>query len=172
VQAWLEKSAWGRALISLLLLAIVGAIVVVNLPNSQLKEDLGKAAWPFVNATGLDQNWAVYSEPRTTSAYVEAKVEFADGSTTEVGIPHSPGIAAYADYRWQKFEEIIRPDSGKALWPAYAEYVAKSVRKGGHEPVRVSLIRRWSDTRPPGPGPVRDPWSSFTFYVLNVQPAT
>jgi hypothetical protein len=169
VQARLEKSAWGQMLISLLLLAVVGAIVAINLPDSQLKIDAGKVARPFVDATGLDQNWGIFADPRTVSAYVEAHVDFADGSTKVVGIPASSGLSAYADYRWQKYEEVIRPDDGKALWPAYAQYVANKVRKAGHEPVKVSLVRRFSETRPPGPGPERDPWTSFTFYVLKLK---
>jgi hypothetical protein len=172
MQARLEKSAWGRTLISLLLVAIVGAIVAINLPDSQLKNDSGRLARPFVDATGLDQNWGIFASPRTVSAYVEAHVDFADGSTKVVGIPASSGFSAYTDYRWQKYEEMIRPDSGKGLWPDYAKYVAAKVRKAGHEPVKVSLVRRFSETRPPGPGPERDPWTSFTFYVLNLKATT
>jgi hypothetical protein len=172
VQARLEKSALGKSLISLLVLAIVGAILVVNLPDSQLKRDLWKPTQPFVNATGLDQNWGIFSQPRTTSAYVDAHVDFADGSSLVVGIPSSPGLSAYADYRWQKYEEVVRPDDGKAYWKDYAEYIAKQARKPGLEPVQVSLVRKFSETRPPGPGPQRDPWQSFTFYVLDLKATT
>jgi hypothetical protein len=168
VRARLEDTAAGRVLVNLVLVATLLSIVVVNLPTSQLKQDLARLTTPYIGATGLDQNWAVFSSPRILSAYVYGVVEFADGSTTTVGIDTRPGLGAYVDYRWQKYEEVIRPDDGAAFWPPYARYLARQVRHDGPEPVQVSLVRRWSDTNPPGPGPARGPWQQHTFYVLRL----
>lgn len=162
----LEGTRVGRVGINALLLITLASIAVVNLPASALRDDLGRLTTPVVDATGLDQNWAVFSEPRTLSAYVYGVVEFADGSTTTVGIDTSPGPGAYADYRWQKYEEVIRPDDGAPFWPDYARYLARQVPDGGPEPVQVSLVRRWSESNPPGPGPARGPWQADTFFVL------
>jgi hypothetical protein len=165
----IEQSAVGRLLIDVVLLVSLLAIVVVNLPASQLKQDLARLTAPYVRATGLDQNWAVFSNPRTISAYVYGVVDFADGSSTTIGIPAASGFwAAFVDYRWQKYEEIIRPDDGAAYWPDYARYLAAQVRDGDHEPVRVSLVRRWSESNPPGPGPDRAAWQEATFYALTL----
>jgi hypothetical protein len=166
-----EGTRLGRALISLVVVVVVGAIVVVNLPASQLRQDLGKAFWPVVNALGLNQNWGIFSEPRTLSAYVYADVDYADGTSSVVELPSGRGFTAYVDYRWQKYEEQIRPDDGQPLWEDYARYVADQARQDGREPVRVSLIRHFADTNPPGPGPERVPWQDFTFYVLTVEPS-
>ena len=164
----LEDTRAGRALVNLLLVATLLSIAVVNLPVSELREDLARLTTPLVDVTGLDQNWAVFSQPRTLSAYVYAVVEFADGSTTTVGIATTSGLGAYVDYRWQKYEEVIRPDDGAPFWEPYARYLARQADDGGRDPVRVSLVRRWSDTNPPGPGPAHGPWQSHTFYVLTL----
>lgn len=165
----LEESVVGRLVIQVLLAATLLAMVAVNLPKSQLKYDLARVVAPYVEATGLDQNWAVFSNPRTISAYVYGVVDFADGSSTTIGIPAASGFwDAFVDYRWQKYEEVIRPDDGAVYWPDYARYLADQVRGGDHEPVRVSLVRRWSESNPPGPGPDRTGWQEHTFYVLTL----
>jgi hypothetical protein len=162
----LEATRAGRVLVNALLVVTLLSIAVVNLPDSALKQDLSRLTTPFTDATGLDQNWAVFSEPRTLSAYVYGVIEFADGSTTTVGIDTTAGLGAYVDYRWQKYEEVIRPDDGAAFWPDYARYLARQVPDDSPEPVQVSLVRRWSDSNPPGPGPARGPWQASTFFVL------
>jgi hypothetical protein len=166
--ARLESTVTGRVLVNALLVATLLSIAVVNLPSSELKQDLGRLTTPIVGATGLDQNWAVFSNPRTLSAYVYGVVEFADGSTTTVGIHTRSGPGSYVDYRWQKYEEVIRPDDGAAFWPDYARYLARQAGGDGRKPVQVSLVRRWSDSNPPGPGPARGPWQQHTFYVLTL----
>jgi hypothetical protein len=146
----------------------VVAILVVNMPNSALKSDVGQVTDPFVQAVGLDQNWGIFASPRTISAYVNGRVDFADGSSVVIPISTAHGFGALVDYRWQKYEELIRGDDGRPLWPAYARYLAQESRTASRVPVRVSLMRRFAQTRPPGPGPVRDPWRTFTFFVYSV----
>jgi hypothetical protein len=154
--------------ISVLVAFTVMAILVVNMPSSVLRSDAGRLTDPFVRATGLDQNWGIFSDPRTLSAYVNGRVDFADGSSVVVPISTAHGLGAFVDYRWQKYEELIRVDDGKWLWADYSRYLANKTRAGGRVPVRVSLMRRFSETRPPGPGPVRGPWRTFTFFVYAV----
>jgi hypothetical protein len=161
----LESSAVGRVLISVLVVLVLGAFVSISLPVSVLKQDLLEVTQPFINATGLDQNWQVFVTPRQTSAYVYARVTYADGGSSEVDIPNGTGLAAYVDYRWQKYEEQVRPDSGRELWATYAAYVAHHAADGGRTPVRISLVRRWADTTPPGPGPERTSWQEYTFFT-------
>ena len=156
-------------MISVFVAFTVIAIVAVNMPDSVLRRDLHRVTDPFVQATGLDQNWAIFSEPRMLSAYVEAHVEFADGGSRVVQMPDSRGIGSLRTYRWQKYEEIIRPDSGRAYWGNYARYVAAQARTRDREPVRVTLVRRYAETRPPGPGPEHDPWGESTYFTYDVQ---
>jgi hypothetical protein len=154
--------------ISVFVAFAVVAILVVNMPASALRSDAGRLTDPFVQATGLDQNWGIFASPRTLSAYVNGRIDFADGSSAVVPISTRHGLGAFVDYRWQKYEELIRVDDGKSLWADYARYLARESRTGGRVPVRVSLVRRFADTRPPGPGPERDPWQTYTFFVYTV----
>jgi hypothetical protein len=166
LQAALESSAPGRILISLFAACTVVTVLVVNLPDSDLKNHLLVPFGPVLRATGLDQNWGVFSDVRKVSVYVEGHVRDADGSTTVVPIPARRGIAALSDYRWQKYEEQVRLDDRRELWAPYATWLADEARAQGRNPVRVALVRRFADTLPPGPGPERKPYQSFTFFDL------
>ncbi|MBV9314117.1 MAG: hypothetical protein JO100_10350 [Pseudonocardia sp.] len=167
-----EASVVGQVLISLGLLVTLAAIVVTNMPDSQLKSDLLNLVAPYLNATGLSQDWGVFApNPRMVSAYVEGRVEYANGTSSVWPIPAGLGFSAYSDYRWQKFEEQVRLDDNSRLWSPFAEYLANQARAAGRKPVRVSLVRRWAGTLPPGPGPERGPWQEYTFYVLPVDGA-
>jgi hypothetical protein len=167
-QSRLESSRLGRILISVGIACTVVAVVVLDMPDSHLKSLFMVPVAPFVRATGLDQDWGVFAPPRTISLYVEARIDDADGTTSTVTIPRRTGIGAYSDYRWQKYEERLRLDANDRLWAPYAELLVRRARAEGRSPVRVSLVRRWADTLPPGPGPERGPWQEFTFYVLQV----
>lgn len=168
MQARIEASALGRGLISVGVTITVLAVLVLNMPDSQLRSQLMAVAGPYVRATGLDQDWGVFAPPRTVSVLVEARIEDADGTTDVVTLPGRTGLGAYADYRWGKFEERLRLDANDRLWEPFARFVADRARAEGRSPVRVSLVRRWARTLPPGPGPERDPWREFTFYVLRL----
>ena len=157
-----------RTLHSVALAFVVAAMVVGNMPESALRSAAGTLTDPFLTAAGLYQGWDVFSNPRTLSAYVEARVEYSDGTSSTVAIPDGGGLAAVIDYRWQKYMEVIRPDDGRAYWPAYAKFVANTQRAAGREPVRVTLVRRWSETLPPGPGPERGPWQESVMTVVAV----
>jgi hypothetical protein len=161
----LEESAVGRALISVGVVATVLAVLVVNMPESHVRADLLPVVAPYLRMTGLDQNWGVFAPPRTISAYVEGRVTDADGRVSVVTLSSPPGIPAYADYRWQKFGERLRLDANQRLWAPYARFLADQARAEGRRPVAVALVRRWASTRPPGPGPQRDPWQEFTFFA-------
>jgi hypothetical protein len=163
-----EASPAGRVLISLGVGFTVLAMVVLNMPDSQLRSSLMTPVAPYVRAVGLDQDWAVFAPPRSFSLQVEGHLEYADGTTSVERFPRASGIAAYADYRWRKYEERLRLDVNERLWARYALFLADRARAEGRSPVRVSLVRRWADTRPPGPGPERDPWREFTFYTVRV----
>jgi hypothetical protein len=168
LQSRLESSAAGRVLISLFAASAVITVLVVNLPDSGLKDHLLVPFGPVLRASGLDQNWGVFSDVRKVSVYVEGRVQDADGSTTVTPIPSRPGAAALSDYRWQKYEEQVRLDDSSRLWGPYATWLAERSRAQGRHPVRVSLVRRFADTLPPGPGPERKPYQSFTFFELPV----
>ena len=168
MQARLESSVVGRLLISVGVVVTVLAVLVVDMPASQLRADLiGPAGW-FVRVVGLDQDWGVFAPPRTMSLFVEGRVDDADGTTSVWANPLRPGPGAYTDYRWHKYEEHLRLDAEQELWAPYARYLADRARAAGRTPVRVSLVRRWAQTLPPGPGPDHGLWHEYTFFVMPV----
>ena len=156
-----------RTIMSLFVTGIVIAIVAGTFPDVGIQGAVRAATQPVRTITGLNQHWDAFSpNPRGYSFYIDGIVDFADGTSTTYPFPKSVGPGAYADYRWHKYQESLRPGFGEQRWPAYADYLAHEARAPGREPVRVTLIRRWSDTLPPGPGPQREPWSRETLFVL------
>jgi hypothetical protein len=163
-----EASPTGRALISVGVGCAVVAMVVLGMPDSQLRSYLMTPVAPVVRAVGLDQDWAVFAPPRQISLQVEGRLEYADGTVSVERFPRASGIGAYSDYRWRKYEERLRLDVNQRLWARYAQFLVDRANAEGRSPVRVSLVRRWAQTRPPGPGPERDPWREFTFFEARV----
>ncbi|MGQ0480216.1 MAG: hypothetical protein ACT4O0_04180 [Pseudonocardia sp.] len=171
MQAKLENSVAGRALITVLLLVTLAAMAVPNLPESRTRSALMPVAKPYLNATGLNQSWGVFSpNPRNLSIYVDGQVESADGTITTWTTPHSVWLGAYRDYRWHKFSEYLRLDEHDELWQPFAAYLGDHVRAQGHDPVRTTLTRRWSMSLPPGPGPDREPQQAFTYFDSEIGP--
>ena len=160
-----EESPGGRRVLSVAIGSLLLAIVSGNFSTDALLE----LTQPLRNATGLQQNWKVFSPPRNVSAYVEGRVDCRDGSATAFPITARTGLGTFIDYRWQKYEEVVRPDDGRALWPDFAEYVANRARSSGCIPLRVTLVRRWADTLPPGPGAQRGAWREAVMYVQEVR---
>src|SRR5690349_15300070 len=107
-----------RTLQSVALAFVVAAMLAGNLPESALRSAAGTLTDPFLTAAGLYQGWDVFSNPRTLSAYVQARVDYSDGTSSTIEIPNAGGLAAVSDYRWQKYMEVIRPDEGREYWTA------------------------------------------------------
>jgi hypothetical protein len=170
MQARIEGSVTGRALISFLLVVILAALMVMNMPDSEIKTRLLGLAQPYINSTGLDQDWSMFSpNPRDTVIYVEAHIDYKDGTSSIWSIPTRPGLWAYSDYRWQKVGEHVRLDANEWMWRPFAAYIGTQARADGREPVRVTLVRRWFQLLPPGPGPDRGPWNEFSFFTLDLK---
>lgn len=166
LQERIERSVAGRAAITALIVVSLVAIGVTNMPASVIKSYLSVSADPYLRATGLDQNWAIFSpNPRQSAVYVVARVDHADGSVTERPITTDRGLGEYTDYRWQKFEETMWLDPGASWsWPGYSRWVAQQDMAEGHRPTRVTLIRRTSDSTAPGKETVRGPWQDVVFF--------
>jgi hypothetical protein len=159
-----------RIVLSVWLVGVIAVMVAGNFSDTGLQGSVREATQPIRTITGLNQAWGVFSpNPRGTSQYVDGRVDFADGTSTTYQIPKRRGLGAYVDYRWHKYQERIFPDDGAFLWPGYAEYLADLARADGRSPVRVALIRRWSDPLPPGPGPPHGPWHESTIFILDLQ---
>jgi hypothetical protein len=162
-----EASSAGRALLSVLLVALVAGIVVVNLPDSKLRDTASEVTEPMINVLGLNQNWNVFApEPRKQSIGLEARVTFVDGGHASWR-PYEGGdlVASYRDYRWGKYMENVRQDQNRGLWPGLAAWVARRAAQDKDRKVaRVVLVRRWRDVLPPGAKRNEGPPRLYVFY--------
>ena len=156
-------------MISFLLVVTLAALIVTNMPASHTKDRLWPLADPYLNALGLDQNWAIFApNPRNPIVFVETHIDYADGTSAVRPSRPSPGLAAYRDYRWHKFAEQMRLDRHADVWPAFARFVVERERAAGRGPARVTLVRRVSEMLPPGPGPENGPWIEERFFTLDL----
>jgi hypothetical protein len=170
VQERLEASRAGRAAISIFVAVTIVSVVVWNFPSSAMKEEAFKLTGPYVRAAGLDQNWGVFApNPRRHSLEVVARVEYADGTERTLSVPRGGRlIGGYWDYRWRKWAEWTSTDSRDFLWRPAAAWFARKAGEAGGQPVRVTLVRRWQETLPPGPGPGRGEWQEYAYYTYKV----
>jgi hypothetical protein len=159
----------GQSLINFFLIVTLTAILVANLPDSVIKARLIAPAHSYLTALGLGQNWGVFApDPRRDVIQVTGEIEYSDGSTSTWSFPVRTGLLAYSDYRWQKFGEHLRLDNNQQLWQPFATYLAGQEHVDGRTPVRVSLVRRWAELRPPGGATGLGPWHRFVYYTTPV----
>ena len=169
LQQRLESTAAGRVAISAFIAVSLVFVVAANLPRSSLRHDLLTPGQPYLNALGLDQHWDVFApEPRKQAIDLVALVTFSDGSQATWRPPYRGAlVGAYSDYRWRKWLENAIADANRRLWRPLALFAARQASTVGGRPVRVTLIRRFYDLRPPGTRPDRGPWKSFAYYTLD-----
>jgi hypothetical protein len=170
LQERIEARPAGQIAISAFIVATLLAVCVTNLPESHLRRELSKATQPYLEATGLDQNWRVFApDPRQNGLRLAARVRYADGGVAVWRPPSgSDLVGALWDYRWAKWLENVTQDANReALWRPAARFVAREMRRPGRAVSSVTLIRSWQDLRPPGAsGADREPWRSYAFYRL------
>jgi hypothetical protein len=149
--------------ISALIVLVLLGMLASTAPKSAIKDGLLDLTRPFLLATGLDQSWGVFapSPPRTTNE-VSARVDRTDGTVGVYPLTGSDGLSEYWDYRWRKYgEQLWKKRLAERERTAFARWVADQDRAGGHQPVRVTLVRAIRTNLPPGEagpdeGPVRD----------------
>ena len=145
------------------------AIGVSIMPSSEVKSEALTVARPYLGVTGLDQSWGVFSpDPRRYTSSVRTIVERADGTTAVIGHPDGAGLAEYWDYRRRLLLTQLSALGRVEDYSPYARWVADQDRAAGHQPVRVSLVRRSALLAPPGPGPDRGPWTDKVLFRAGV----
>jgi hypothetical protein len=179
----LAGSRAGRALLSVLIVALIVATVAWNLPpgsgmpsaaaSSALRADVMKLGGPLMYGLGLDQDWSVFAPPRMQVIGFEARVRYADGREAVWRPPVSTGalVGAYRDYRWGKYIENEIADANRGvLWKPFAAWIARRYSSASRRPALVILIRRFYDLFPVTGGgrPQHGPWREFTYYVYHV----
>jgi hypothetical protein len=173
VQERLESSVAGRWAISVFLIATLASLIVWNMPASEIQRKALKVVRPYVTALSLEQNWGVFApDPRRQTLDFFARVRYADGSEEEVRMPTGGDfVGAYWDYHWWKWVESVTNDQRDGLWKPAAVWFARRATTDSRKPVRVTLVRRWYELFPPGPGPSRGPWQEAEYYTLDITPS-
>lgn len=174
-QQRLEESAFGRGMLSSLIVVTLIAIVAINLPESELRRQLLRPGQPYLNAIGADQNWALFApDPRRVVLDVSATVAYDDGRTAQWTFPHDGAlIGTYRDYRWRKWEEnLVSPDNATALWRSAALWAAGEEGRPGHAITGVSLVERFAALAPPGASPSIGPTRQRLIYRLRLPAPT
>jgi hypothetical protein len=170
LQERLERSPRGRALISVVIVVLLGTVLIINMPDSITKRALLHAAAPVANVLGLDQGWAVYApSPRRESTYLEARVLERNGATTTYPTPIQHGLAEYWDYRWQRYADtLLNGPDNKPRWAPYALWIADQDRAAGHDPALVTLVNISAVSQPPDAPVPRTPWAEHPFFSIGV----
>ena len=167
VQAWVERQMMGRALISGFIALVLLAMLVSNLPSSELRDETFPVVEPLLDATALTQNWNLFApDPRNSTLRLAARMTYPDGVTLEWHQPESdPFVGPYRAYRWRKLANNMLSDRRSFLWPDMTDWLARNHRRNGELPERVVLLRQFY--RPPEPGSgdmTRPPWREDVLY--------
>ncbi|MDQ3353662.1 MAG: hypothetical protein M3507_04105 [Actinomycetota bacterium] len=164
LQERLETSQFGRRLLSVLLVAVVAAAVLWNLPESAVREQTAPVVEQIVNTVGLDQRWNLFAPnpPRRTFEVV-ARIEYTDGSLVLWRSPRND--------RWRKWLGTIRSERSRRLWEPTAAWIATHHDSAGRQTRRVELIVRWRDLPAPGSGLPEFSWQEDLFFTYDVPTA-
>ena len=175
-QERLETSPIGRAFLSGILLFTLAAMIVSNLPESELRRSASRIVNPYLDLTGLHQNWNLFApDPRRITLRLEARITYADGSTSVWHPPAGdPFVGVYGSFRWRKWAGNVVSLSSSSLWGPTAAWLARTHTRDGRHPIRVVLVRRFYQAPAPGRGTKRPPWGERILFTakFNAEGAT
>jgi hypothetical protein len=165
---------WRKCLINAFLLWQMSAVAVWLLPPSLLQFQLSAIAKPYMMMTGCWQAWTMFSpQPSNTDMYVDAVIEYKDGSQRTWDFPRMSRLdlwTRYREERWRKAIENMQGDQSRGYWPYLARYAAlqENPQPQLNPPVKVRLFRHFRIVPPPGvPLP---PFTDYEFYHQAITP--
>lgn len=161
--------------VSVLLIIVLAAVVVWNLPDSGLRRSIIPVVTPLMRATGLNQSWTVFApDPPRLSLEVVARIDYSDGTSAQWRPPEGGTLVGpYRTYRWRKWAGLARLDTNRKLWGSTATWVAENLDHRGRTPIHVHLVRRWRELPPPGSrGQYESGKSEYTFFTLSLPPGS
>lgn len=149
LQQRFEESSAGKAVISGLILVIVLAGVVWNLPDAPIKRLLSPVAKPIAVPAGLDQGWAMYApNPSTRIDTIEVQVTMADGANRVWTM--QPGAAGISDFGWDRWMVMRYSAALDAnVRPDLARWVARQVTGPGERAESVTMTLRTETLQAP-----------------------
>ncbi|MGH2786093.1 MAG: hypothetical protein ACRDJ1_12590 [Actinomycetota bacterium] len=169
LQRRLETSGTGRALISGFIIFTLAAMLISNLPSSELRRTGMKVFRPYLDASGLHQNWNLFApDPRRTTLQLEARITFDDGTTTVWHPPvGDPFVGVYRTFRWRKWAGNVLSSSGDGLLEPAADWIAAMHTKDGKTPIAIVLVKRSYVAPALGSGkPAKQPWQETVLLTV------
>ncbi|MBI2812002.1 MAG: hypothetical protein HYX67_14395 [Candidatus Melainabacteria bacterium] len=163
--------------ISVLIVFYIGTSALYLSPPSLWRQRLLAPFWNFIEYTGLWQYYTVFSPPRSFNLYLEGEVELANGKTVIWKYPRVEQLGLVEKMQKERFRKLYNdianePTDG-VLWPDLARYIARQVyAETGVRPVKVGLIRYWSDTPAPTSDPLPKPsteYKSHKYFTFPIQ---
>lgn len=144
-----------RLAVSLFLAFHLIAVVAWVIPGepSHARQRLIDVVQPYLAFTGLWQYWDMFApRPLRLVADVLAVVHFADGREVVWALPGSEqrGFGKIRLERWRKWRSAVRVDGNEEIWADAARFIARRHADPGDPPLRVDLVRRWTELPPPG----------------------
>lgn len=125
-------------------------LVCCGVPGSfPLKDRLLQVLNPYALRVGLWQYWNMFApEPFSLNAYLEAEIEFADGTKSVWSFPQMSKMGYFermCSERYRKWAvDEIRLDEKSLFWADTARYVARKAQTDPSNPPHiVSLRRHW-----------------------------
>lgn len=165
----LAETRAGRRLLNVVAVLLLGAMLVSNLPDSELRDQLRLVERPITDVTGLSQNWALFApNPRSTFLRLRAEIERADG-TVEVWTPPVGDrlVGVYRTYRWRKWANgVVDPDASR-LHRGAATYLQAQFTDPDAAPITEIRLFRGVHRQPrPGSGESGDRSPDFEEELL------
>lgn len=108
----------------------------------------------YLFVTGFWQYWDMFApNPASIDRYVDAVVEYKDGSTRKFAYPRVfslPIQNKFAQERYRKYYERANDDQYSFLWPQFALHIAFECDNPANPPVKIRLTRHWLQIAAPG----------------------
>jgi hypothetical protein len=150
----LSATRGGRRLLNVVTAVLLTAMLISNLPDSEVKDRLTFIERPITDVTGLNQNWALFApRPRSTTLQLRAEIERADGTVEEWTPPvGDPLVGVYRTYRWRKWAGGTVVPRRSGLHRGAATYLVAQAADDDVPVVEVRLYRGVFRQDRPGSG--------------------
>jgi hypothetical protein len=166
----------GRRLLEVVIVLVLGAMLVSNLPPSDLREQARWIEQPITDVTGLSQNWALFAPtPRSSYLRLRAEIERADGTVEEWTPPTGDRVlGVMRTYRWRKWANGVVAVDATRLHRGAVHHLAHRFDDPDLAPITEIRLYRGVHRQPrPGSGQPadRDPVFEEELLISSPPPA-